>query len=218
MFRGPVCFWGALSPLPLPPRSPLSCQSCPATSRGARAAGTRISPATSNGSMARGRGRALTTPLARVRGCLLSRGPRAAQGTPQPPLPRAGTCPAHPKQPHACEASSAGAARRPPHLGPGCGCCSSGHPCSMSPPPWLSPTLRLLLGCGPLCAVEPRAAGAARHLPPAARHRPALPLLLVPPGRPADRYAAPWHPPGDAPARLRSPGDRGVPKGCRTAA
>lgn len=93
-----------------------------------------------------------------------------------------------------------------------------GAPMSVSPPPSLSLTLRLLLGCGPLCAVDPRAAGTARHLPPAAHRRPALPLLLVPPGWPADRYAAPWHPPGDAPARLRSPGDSGVPESCRTVA
>lgn len=113
------------------PRSPLSGQSCPATLRGACAAGTKISPVTSNGSAARGRGRAPTTPLAQVRGWLLSRGPRATQGTPQPPVPRAGMCPAHPKQPHACGESSAGTALRHLDLGWGCRWCrrSSEHPC-----------------------------------------------------------------------------------------
>lgn len=109
----------------------LSGQSCPATLRGACVAGTKISPVTSNGSAARGRGRAPTTPLAQVRGWLLSRGPRAAQGTPQPPVPRAGMCPAHPKQPHACGESSAGTALRHLDLGWGCRWCrrSSEHPC-----------------------------------------------------------------------------------------
>lgn len=72
-------------------RLPLSHQSCPATSRKACAAGTRIHPVTSNGCAAQGRGRAPTTPLARVRSWLPTRGPQAAPGTPQPPVPRART-------------------------------------------------------------------------------------------------------------------------------
>lgn len=70
-FGVPVCFRGSLS-TPPSPWSPLSGQSCPATSRQACAAGTRIRPATSSGSTAQGRGRALTTPLVLVRGQLLS--------------------------------------------------------------------------------------------------------------------------------------------------
>lgn len=100
-------------------RLPLSHQSCPATSRKACAAGTRIHPVTSNGCAAQGRGRAPTTPLARVRSWLPTRGPQVAPGTPQPPVPRARTFPAPSKQPHACGVSSAGAAQR--HLDPGPG-------------------------------------------------------------------------------------------------
>lgn len=99
-FGGPVCFCDAL-PLSTSILSPLSVQSCPATLRGACVDGTRIYPVTSNGSTARGRDRALTTPLAQVRGWLLfggtqeprashslqSPGPRHALYTPSSPMP-----------------------------------------------------------------------------------------------------------------------------------
>lgn len=127
---GTCLLLGCLIPTPSP-RLRLSGQSCPATSRGICAAGTRISPATSDGSAARGKGRAPTTPLAQVKGWLPSQGPWAAQGTLQPPVPMAGMCPEHSRQPHACGASSARAAQA--HLDPGlgCGCCGRSweHPC-----------------------------------------------------------------------------------------
>uniref|UniRef100_A0A8D2MTD5 MAM domain containing 4 n=1 Tax=Zonotrichia albicollis TaxID=44394 RepID=A0A8D2MTD5_ZONAL len=59
---------------------------------------------------------------------------------------------------------------------------------TMTPPPWLSPTFRLLLVRGCLCAMEPRAAGAAPQLPPGAGRCPSLSVLLVPPGGPTNRY------------------------------
>lgn len=84
-----------LLPLSTSTPSPLSGQSCPATLRGTCVAGTRISPVTSNGSSARGKARALTTPPAQVRAWLLFGGtqePGASQSL-QSPGPISALCP-----------------------------------------------------------------------------------------------------------------------------
>lgn len=57
-------------------------------------------------------------------------------------------------------------------------------------PPWLFLMLRLFSGREPLGTMEPWSACAAHHLWPGACHHPTLSHLLVPPGRPADRYVA----------------------------